>query len=98
MENLINTIFLSALDYYLNKNNNKIQNYLGTLIFVLKRFILFWVTKMEKDLNLMKTMRCCGHILYHHFIINEAQNKLVFLLYRHGEMNQNDLVTCSHHL
>ena len=62
------------------------------MIFILKRFILFWVTKMEKDLNLMKTMRCCGHILYHHFSINEAQNKLVFLLYRHGEMNQNDLL------
>ena len=43
---------------------------------------------MEKDLNLMKTMRCCGHILYHHFSINEAQNKDIKALQDTLKQNQ----------
>lgn len=47
---------------------------------------------MEENLKLMKTMRMCGHILYHNFSLIESRKRIIFTLYKFGSMSQNDLM------
>lgn len=48
---------------------------------------------MEKDLQLMRSMRFSGHILYHYFSLKDSQSRLVFFLHKHGSMTQKELMT-----
>lgn len=47
---------------------------------------------MQKETELMKRMRRCGHLLYHCCSLNQSQNKVLFHLYRDGPMNQKALL------
>lgn len=47
---------------------------------------------MEENLKLMKTMRMCGHILYHNFSLIESRKRIIFILYKFGPMSQNELI------
>ena len=47
---------------------------------------------MEDNLKLMKTMRMCGHILYHNFSLIESRKRIIFTLYKFGPMSQNELM------
>lgn len=51
---------------------------------------------MEKDLELMRQMRRCGHLLYHRYSLNQSQNRILLLLYRNGPMNQKELLEQMH--
>lgn len=51
---------------------------------------------MEQDLELMRKMRRCGHLLYHRYNPNQSQNRILLLLYRNGPMNQKDLLEQMH--
>ena len=43
------------------------------------------------DIQLMKKMRRCGHILHHKYSLNFSQNKILLILNREGEMGQKAL-------
>ena len=51
---------------------------------------------MEKDLELMRKMRRCGHLLYHRYSPNQSQSRIVLLLHRNGPMNQKELLEQMH--
>ena len=51
---------------------------------------------MEQDLELMRKMRRCGHLLYHRYNPNQSQNRILLLLHRNGPMNQKDLLEQMH--
>lgn len=44
------------------------------------------------DIQLMKKMRRCGHILHHKYSLNFSQNKILLILNRQGEMSQKTLM------
>ena len=44
------------------------------------------------DLELMRKMRLCGHLLYHKYHLNFAQNKILMLLCEKGPMTQGELL------
>ena len=44
------------------------------------------------DLELMRKMRLCGHLLYHKYHLNYAQNKILMLLCEKGPMTQTELL------
>lgn len=45
------------------------------------------------DVELMRKMRWCGHLLYHKYHLNFAQNKILMLLCEKGPMTQTELLT-----
>lgn len=49
-------------------------------------------TPPESDLELMKRMRWCCHILHHRYNLNFSRNKVLLLLYRQGPMTQKALM------
>lgn len=53
------------------------------------------VSQVE-DLELMKRMRWCSHILYHRYNLNFSRNKILYLLYRDGPMTQKTLMDHMH--
>ena len=44
------------------------------------------------DVELMRKMRWCGHLLYHKYHLNFAQNKILILLCENGPMTQTELL------
>ncbi len=48
-------------------------------------------TEDSLDLILLRTMRRCGHVLYHRNSTNYSQNKILLLLRRKGSMSQRAL-------
>lgn len=47
---------------------------------------------MTKDIELMKRMRFCGHLLYHRYPINMSQNRILLMLKREGALKQKDIL------
>ena len=45
-----------------------------------------------KDVDLMRQMRRCGHLLYHKFSLNFSQNRILLTLHREGPMAQKALM------
>ncbi len=45
------------------------------------------------DVDLMRQMRRCGHLLYHKFSLNFSQNRILLTLHREGPMTQKALMT-----
>jgi len=48
---------------------------------------------MTIDFQLMTAMKCCGHILRHHCIFNESQNRIVIFVDKFGPISQKDLLS-----
>ena len=44
------------------------------------------------DVDLMRQMRRCGHLLYHKFSLNFSQNRILLTLHREGPMTQKALM------
>lgn len=44
------------------------------------------------DIELMDRMRFCGHILYHRYPLNMAQNLILSILKNEGDMKQRELM------
>lgn len=44
------------------------------------------------DVELMRKMRWCGHLLYHKYHLNFAQNKILMLLCEKGPLTQTELL------
>lgn len=51
---------------------------------------------MEQDIELLRKMRRCGHLLYHRYSFNQSQNRILLLLHRKGPMTQKDLLEQMH--
>ena len=47
---------------------------------------------MTLDFKLMNAMKYCAHILRHHCIYNESQNRIVMLVDKYGPISQKDLL------
>lgn len=45
-----------------------------------------------RDMELMRQMRRCSHLLYHKFSLHFSQNRLLLPLYREGPMTQKELM------
>ncbi len=52
--------------------------------------------KMTEDLQLMKKLSECGHILHHRRCLNQSQNQILLLLYQYGSMSQSQLMEMMH--
>jgi len=44
------------------------------------------------DVDLMRQMRRCSHLLYHKFSLNFSQNRILLVLHREGPMTQKALM------
>ena len=44
-----------------------------------------------ENLELMRRMRWCSHLLYHHYNLNFSRNKILYLLYKEEGMTQKAL-------
>lgn len=51
---------------------------------------------MEQDIELLRKMRRCGHLLYHRYSFNQSQNRILLLLHRNGPMTQKNLLEQMH--
>ena len=51
---------------------------------------------MEQDMQLMKLLQRCGHVIYHRRCLNQSQNQILLLLKKHGAMNQKALMEHMH--
>ena len=45
-----------------------------------------------QDVELMRQMRRCNHLLYHKFSLNFSQNRILLVLHREGPMTQKALM------
>lgn len=51
---------------------------------------------MEQDIELLRKMRRCGHLLYHRYSSNQSQNRILLLLHRNGPLTQKELLEQMH--
>lgn len=51
---------------------------------------------LKQDLELMKKLSCCGHILHHRRCLNQSQNRILLELEKHGSMSQKLLMKHMH--
>lgn len=51
---------------------------------------------MEQEMQLMKLLSRCGHILHHRRCLNQSQNRVLMLLNHYGPMSQKHLMDHMH--
>ena len=47
---------------------------------------------VERDVELMRRMRWCSHLLYHRHNLNFSRNRILHLIWRHDGMTQKELM------
>lgn len=58
--------------------------------------LILEVVHLKQDLELMKKLSRCGHILHHRRCLNQSQNRILLELKKHGSMSQKMLLKHMH--